>query len=36
MTADELSERYALVKRLKSDLKNEEMTLVLLKKLERS
>ena len=36
MTADELSERYALVKKLKSELKNEEMALVLLKKLKQS
>ena len=31
MTTDELSERYALVKKLKSELKNEEMALVLLR-----
>ena len=36
MTTDELSERYALVKKLKSELKNEEMALVLLKKLKQS
>ena len=36
MTADELSERFALVKKLKSELKNEEMALVLLKKLKQS
>ena len=36
MTTVELSERYALVKKLKSELKNEEMALVLLKKLKQS
>ena len=36
MTTDELSERFALVKKLKSELKNEEMALVLLKKLKQS
>ena len=36
MTAEELTEKYALVKKLKSELKNEEMALVLLKKLKQS
>jgi len=36
MTADELLEKQALVKKLKSELKNEEMALVLLKKLKQS
>jgi hypothetical protein len=36
MSAEELAERYALVKKLKSELKNEEMALVLLKKLKQS
>ena len=36
MTVEELADRYALVKKLKSELKNEEMALVLLKKLKQS
>merc|ERR1719483_1503859 len=36
MTEDELQEKYALVKKYKSELKNEEMALVLLKKLKQS
>jgi len=36
MTAEELLEKQALVKKLKSELKNEEMALVLLKKLKQS
>ena len=36
MTSDELKDKYALVKRYKSELKNEEMALVLLKKLKQS
>ena len=36
MTAEELQEKQALVKKLKSELKNEEMALVLLKKLKQS
>ena len=36
MTADELLEKQALVKKLKSELKNEEMALVLLKKVKQS
>ena len=36
MTVEELQEKQALVKKLKSELKNEEMALVLLKKLKQS
>ena len=36
MTEEELQEKYALVKKYKSELKNEEMALVLLKKLKQS
>jgi hypothetical protein len=36
LSSEELRERYELVKRLKSELKNEEMALVLLKKLKQS
>ena len=36
MTIEELQEKRALVKKLKCELKNEEMALVLLKKLKQS
>jgi len=36
MSEEELQEKYALVKKYKSELKNEEMALVLLKKLKQS
>eukprot|EP00092_Neocalanus_flemingeri_P015189 GFUD01016406.1.p1 GENE.GFUD01016406.1~~GFUD01016406.1.p1 ORF type:complete len:643 (-),score=156.76 GFUD01016406.1:389-2317(-) len=36
MTSEELQEKHALVKKYKSELKNEEMALVLLKKLKQS
>jgi len=36
LPSEELQEKIALVKRLKSELKNEEMALVLLKKLKQS
>ena len=36
MSFEELQEKRALVKKLKSELKNEEMALVLLKKLKQS
>lgn len=36
MTEEEIHEKYALVKKYKSELKNEEMALVLLKKLKQS
>ena len=36
MTEEEIQEKYALVKKYKSELKNEEMALVLLKKLKQS
>jgi len=36
LTSEELQEKYALVKKYKSELKNEEMALVLLKKLKQS
>ena len=36
ISKDELRERLELVKKLKSELKNEEMALVLLKKLKQS
>lgn len=36
MTLEELKEKQELVKKLKSELKNEEMALVLLKKLKQS
>lgn len=36
MSIEELNVKHALVKKLKSDLKNEEMALVLLKKLKQS
>ena len=36
MSSEELQEKHALVKKYKSELKNEEMALVLLKKLKQS
>ena len=36
MTSEELQEKHFLVKKYKSELKNEEMALVLLKKLKQS
>jgi len=36
LSSEELQEKYALVKKYKSELKNEEMALVLLKKLKQS
>ena len=36
LSLEELEEKQALVKKLKSELKNEEMALVLLKKLKQS
>jgi len=36
ISSEELKEKHALIKRLKTELKNEEMSLVLLKKLKQS